>query len=231
MADVVSIEHELAQLDRAAEHAVVRFDSPAPIGPRAVVLPSAFNPPTTAHLALLDLGPDEATEVALLTTRNVAKGVYGASLPHRVGMLLAAAGAGTFAVAASNAARIADQGEALRRAYPGTVFDFIVGYDTLIRLFDATYYGDMEPELESFFAHHRVIATNRGEVSAEAVAGFLREPEVRDFAACIEVCELRAEHAAVSSSQAREDFEARPSSDVVGAEVAAYIQRHRLYRR
>ena len=67
---------------------------------RVAVLPSAFNPPTIAHLHLLEqaLRVEGVTlAAAMLSTRNVAKGVVGAGLADRVGMLLAAIGRGRLA--------------------------------------------------------------------------------------------------------------------------------------
>lgn len=230
MHDLGAIERDIARLDQADGFRVHLFALPRPIGPRAAVLPSAYNPPTRAHLALLDLTPDEAIPLALLTTRNVSKGVFGASLPHRVGMLLAAHDRRGFAVGASNAARISDQGAALRAVYPATRFDFIAGYDTLIRLFDPRYYQDMPRELDDFFSRHHVITANRGEADTDDIAVFLEQPQVRDYAAAITVRELPPECADISSTRAREDFEDEPASPTVDAPVAEYIRQHGLYR-
>src|SRR5690606_30050650 len=93
-------------------------------------------------------------------------------------------------VLASNAARIMDQGRALRAAYPGAAFDFVVGFDTLVRVFEPRYYDDMVRELNPFFRDHRLIATNRGELSVEDVEEFLNRNIVRDFAERIVVCEI-----------------------------------------
>jgi nicotinic acid mononucleotide adenylyltransferase len=208
---------------------VARFDELGPLGVRVAVLPSAFNPPTRAHFALLHVAGPDATPAALLTTRNVDKGIDGARLSDRVGMLLAAAPDEGYAVLASNAARLADQGEALRGEFPGTAFDFIVGYDTLIRLFDTKYYTDMARELDEFFAHHRVIAANRGDATLDVVHEFLEQPLVRDYRAAIEPVELHEEPARLSSTQARGEFSERQLSPVVHPRVARYIREHGLY--
>src|SRR6185437_10745724 len=121
-------------------------------------------PPTLAHLHLLEtaaaLEPG-GRPAALLSTRNVAKGVFGAALADRVGMLLAMhAIHPALGVLATNAARLVEQARALRAEFEDAQFDFVVGHDTLVRLFDAVYYTDMQAGLGEFFAHHRVIATN-----------------------------------------------------------------------
>lgn len=231
------IEARLIALDTAERPVVERFDAPVPLRGRVAVLPSAFNPPTAAHLALLEAGRavGAGTSAAMLSTRNVAKGLDGASLLQRVEMLLAIAEArGGPAVLAVNAARIADQGEALRRHFPDAAFDFVVGFDTLVRLFDPRYYTGMARELATFFAHHRVIAANRGEHSASHVQEYLRQPAVKPFAGRVVICEVDADHAAMSSTEARVAAATQAATEAahpaLPPEVARYIRAHRLYR-
>jgi hypothetical protein len=171
-----------------------------------------------------------AATAALLTTNNVDKSLFGAPLPHRVGMLLAAHERNDgLAVLGTNAARLVDQGEALGIEFPGVLFDFVVGFDTLIRVFDAKYYEDMPRTLERFFERHRLIATNRAQATIEAVQDYLREPLVRDFEGRIVVRELDADHARLSSTQARSAHAVGQDSGALTPEVAGYIRKHRLY--
>ena len=152
MDDLVS---RLQQLDANPEPAAVRFDAARAVC-RAVL--RLFNPPTLAHKHLLESArairelanpPSPATEgsrergpgseglIALLTTKNVDKGLHGASLADRIGMLLALESElPGLAVVASNQARIIDQAEALTRSFAGLEsLAFVVGFDTLERLF------------------------------------------------------------------------------------------------
>ncbi|MBI5946715.1 MAG: hypothetical protein HY875_01080 [Chloroflexi bacterium] len=223
------IARQLARLDAATGPAAERFDTGPAFAGRVAVLPSAFNPPTVAHFALLDAAcADGGTRAAMLSTKNVAKTVHGASLSERVEMLLAAGE--DVAVLAVNAARLADQGVALRAAFPGVAFDFVVGYDTLVRLFDRQYYGSMEEELAEFFAHHRVIAANRGDDTIEALLALLCEDPARQFADRVVAVEVHEGHATVSSSAAREAAGRGEHHETVPAGVAAYIRAHGLYR-
>ncbi len=129
----------LERLDAAARPAAERFDAGGPLGRTAAVLPSAFNPPTHAHQHLLERALETfgiSSAIALLTTRNVDKGLHGAPLADRVGMLLALGEAFPgLAVMAANQARIIDQAVALALLLPGVELDFVVGFDTLERLF------------------------------------------------------------------------------------------------
>ena len=228
-----TLRERLEALAAMEAPAVSRFDSgEAPRGGWAV-LPSAFNPPTRAHLRLLDLAEAVAGVeggAALLTTRNVAKGIEGAALEDRIGMLLATrASRPGLAVLAANQARIVDQAAALRATWPEATFDFVLGHDTLVRLFDQRYYGgSMETELDPFFERHRVIAANRGEVTIEEMGDWVAERAGR-YADRIVTVALDQEHGGMASSDARAVIEAGRESDDLPAEVAAYIRERGLY--
>ncbi|MDZ7729470.1 MAG: hypothetical protein U5Q44_15450 [Dehalococcoidia bacterium] len=228
------VEEALRALELAESHRVHRLDPGSDFTGRVAVLPSAFNPPTEAHLRLLDLALEEddvSASSALLSTRNVDKGLYGAGLVHRVGMLLTLRRAGEdVAVLASNAARISDQARALREEHPGVGFDFIVGYDTLVRVFDPRYYDDMARELERFFAHHRLFAANRDTATVDEVRRYLESPAARDFAERIIVKELEPASARRSSTAARSAVSERGMPEGVPPEVESYIAEHGLYR-
>ncbi len=232
LADVAAA---LARLERFPVGAALRVDWPAPLIGHHVVLPAAFNPPTYAHLRLLQRAAEVAGgagTVALLTSRNVDKDVEGATIPHRVGMLLAlAARHAGLAVVVANVARIVDQAAVLRRAYPLASFDFVLGYDTLVRLFERRYYpeGGMEEALDSFFLQHRVLATNRGLPGDEQVREFLAHLPER-YAARIVPFRLDEGVAAISSTEARVRAARREPPTGVPPEVRRYIFRHRLYR-
>ncbi len=211
----------------------LRFDSAEGLTGRWAALPSAFNPPTRAHLRLLELAMEVegvAGSAALLTTRNVAKGVEGASLADRVGMLLAARAARPgLAVLVANQARIIDQAAALRRAWPAADFDFVLGYDTLVRLFDERYYArDMDRELAPFFKRHRVIAANRGKAPIGEVREWIGE-RAGAYADRIVTVALDEQHRRIASSEARARIAAGEEGDDLPDEVLAYIRKRGLY--
>ncbi|MCY3506822.1 MAG: nicotinate-nicotinamide nucleotide adenylyltransferase [Chloroflexi bacterium] len=229
-----TIEERLAELAGSEAPAVTRFDAGEGLRGGWAVLPSAFNPPTRAHLRLLDLAQGVVGVTggaALLTTRNVAKGVEGASLEDRIGMLLAARESRSgLAVLGANQARIVDQAAGLRDAWPEASFDFVLGYDTLIRLFDEQYYdGPMEVVLDPFFERHRVIAANRGEVTPGAMREWVAEQASR-YADRIITMALDEEHGRISSSEIRARIEAGEGSDDLPEGVADYIRERGLYK-
>lgn len=228
------LESALYSLDADPQPTALRFDVGPPLAGRVAVLPAAYNPPTLAHLHLLQLAaaePGFATAAALLSTRNVDKGVHGASISQRIEMLLLLASEPGFAVLATNQARLVDQSRALSRAFPGIDFDFVVGYDTLVRVFEERYYTHMPAELEAFFSDHQLIATNRAAHSLAEVSRFVAEhPLARAHRDRILIRELDDHPASLSSTAAREHAAQGIESTHLPARVVAYIREHALYR-
>ena len=228
------LESQLQSLHDDPQPTALRFDGGPPLSGRVAVLPAAYNPPTLAHHHLLQLAlsdPEITTGAALLSTRNVDKGVHGASLPQRIEMLQLLASESGIAVLATNQARLADQSRALSRSFPGGNFDFVVGYDTLVRVFDERYYTDMPSELEAFFADHRLFATNRAAHSVTDVSRFVAEhPLAHTHRDRILIRELDDHPASLSSTAAREHAAQGIESTHLLAPVAAYIREHGLYR-
>ncbi len=183
--------------------------SQAPIGRRLGVLSSAFNPLTSAHVRMARLAIQEyrLAEVMLeLSKVNVDKRVYGASLAERLWMLERfVEGRPRFSVAMCSHARFIDKARAIRAAVADDIdLYFIVGYDTLVRVFDPKYYHNLSAELGELFDQSQFIAANRGEHSLADVEEFLEQPAYRSFANKIHLIELDAFHAGLSSSQVRE---------------------------
>lgn len=223
----------LSELDATPAPAVARFDSGGPFRGRLAFLPSAYNPPTLAHVRLLEsaLEVDGVRHVAaMLTTRNVAKDVFGASLHDRVAMLLELHHERPeLAVLAANAARIIDQASALSAAFGDVGVDAIVGFDTLERLFDPRYYDDMERELAPFFERHRVIAANRGNFRVTDVEAWVHA-NAGVFAGRILVREIQAYPASLSSTLVRGSVAAGVDDLSVSPAVRRYIEQRGLYR-
>jgi nicotinic acid mononucleotide adenylyltransferase len=224
----------LIQLASTSEPLAGRFDDGPPLSGRVAVLPAAFNPPTLAHAHLLALAarePDVDGAGALLTTRNVDKDLHGATFEQRLEMLLALAATQPLAVLATNQARLADQSLALVRSLPGVTFDFVVGYDTLVRLFDDRYYTDMSAELAPFFARHRLIATNRAQHSVAEVERFVRaHPQAAKHADRILIRAIDDAPASYSSTASRDHAATGADLAQLPPPVAEYIRSNQLYR-
>ena len=229
------LTRRIDRLHGVEQPSLLRLDEGHPFSSRLAVLPSAFNPPTLAHLELLRAAaasPGVGSVAAMLTTRNVAKGLVGASLAHRARMLLELGYRDVgLPVLITNQSRIADQARLLADDTADVEIDVIVGYDTLIRVFDEQYYTSMADELELFFRAHRLIAANRANDGLPEIAKFLERPEVAPFAGRIVACAI-AEHAVdVSSTAARDAVASGREATDLAPEIREYIREHGLYRR
>ena len=175
---------------------------------RLLCLSASFNPLTVAHVRLIQeashvFPPDEV--LLLLARANVDKEVIGFPLQRRLRLLLRFGESHPqFSVAACSHGRFVDKAEAIRSHYPeGTRLAFIVGFDTLIRLFDPKYYADRDASVSALFVKSEFIAANRAPDPPEAVASFLARRETAPFANRIRLIQLPAEIAGVSATQVR----------------------------
>ena len=171
-------------------------------------LSASFNPLTVAHVRLIQEAarpapPDEV--LLLLAKANVDKGTGGFPLETRLALLgRYVESRPSFSVAASSHGRFIDKAEAILPHYPmGTRLSFILGFDTLIRLFDAKYYTDRVAALVALFAGCECIVANRAPDPPEAIDAFLARPDVAPHARCIRVIRLPEEIASVSATAVR----------------------------
>jgi len=202
--------------------------APAGIGKRAghlLCLSASFNPLTVAHIWLIQeatgiFSPDEV--LLVLARTNVDKPVEGFPLERRLSLLARfVEPRPTFSVAACSHGRFVDKTEAIQHHYPAeTRLAFILGFDTLVRLFDPKYYADPNTSLSALFDASEFIAANRAPESPEAVASFLARPEVMPYAHRIRMIRLPPEIAAMSATEVRDRLErGEPVTDLVPPEI------------
>lgn len=192
-------------------------------------LSASFNPLTVAHVWLIQeasriFSPGEV--LLLLARANVDKTVTGFPLERRLSLLARFAETRpTFSVAACSHGRFVDKAEAIRPHYPaGTRLAFIVGFDTLVRLFDPKYYADRDASLSALFGASEFIAANRAPDPPEAVTAFLARPDVVPFAHRIRVIQLPPEIAAISATGVRTRLARGESiSDLVPPEIQSLM--------
>jgi nicotinic acid mononucleotide adenylyltransferase len=175
---------------------------------RLLCLSASFNPLTVAHVWLVREAsrlapPDEV--LLLLAKANVDKEAEGFPLGRRLTLLRRYAESHpTFSVAAVSHGRFVDKAQAILPHYPqGTRLSFILGFDTLIRLFDPKYYADRDASLTTLFAACDFVVANRVPDPPEAVASFLARPDVAPYAPRIQVIRLPEEIAAISATAIR----------------------------
>jgi nicotinic acid mononucleotide adenylyltransferase len=162
----------------------------------------------------------------------VDKNVTGAPLHERLMMLQRLAlSRDWLSIAAATHGRFLDKAMAFHALYPEVALVFIVGTDTLVRVFDGKYYADRERELSALFRVCAFACANRGKEGHDVTDRLLAEPENQAFADRVWPFALDDYHAALSSTQARELL-ATGARNIpqVPDEVRAYILERGLYR-
>lgn len=205
-------ERVISALDPASGPSarLVDTNGPDPTEGPVLILDASFNPPTVAHQAMIDRGRrvvNASRAVMALSRENVDKAVFGASLGERLAMMAALAAAmQDVKVAACSHARFIDKARALAPLFPGGRLVFAIGYDTLIRLFDAKYYDDVEADLKALFDVADILAANRGDSDAEAIDTYMRHPSRVQYRPHVTALSLSPRFSSVSSSEVRDSL-------------------------
>lgn len=141
---------------------------------RLLILDSSFNPPTKAHASLLSkalaskpLGYFDAS-LLLFSANNVDKKLTGASVLQRAQMmeLMAQSFDQEVAVGFTPFGKFVDKAQAIQSWFKTPVeLYFILGYDTITRLFDPKYYSpvSVKEALAPFFKTCHLICADRGD--------------------------------------------------------------------
>ncbi|CAG8490530.1 13094_t:CDS:2 [Ambispora gerdemannii] len=186
---------------------------------RIAVLDSSFNPPTKAHLQLLLKSVNtHASQVdRILMMESLAYEIHDKYSKEAVSPAIAHT-LQNIAVGITSSSRFIDKPDAISHSLssrnqpppssshssPPLTLYFIMGYDTLIRLFDPRYYTDMHKELSLFFATNYVIYANRAGFEPQEIQQFFKTNEaVQCFRHKIWRVESEESVAALSSTRVR----------------------------
>jgi nicotinate (nicotinamide) nucleotide adenylyltransferase len=167
--------------------------APRPPG-RVGLLCGAFNPITTAHLALATEAAQVVDEVVLILPRQFPhKDISGASFEQRIEMILASLPAcPEFSVAATSGGLFAQVAAECRTAYdPGTRFEFICGRDAAERFLNWDY-GDPGAVAGMMSSFSLLVASRHGHLAC---------PE--QFEAAVRPLPLPKDFGSVSSTEVR----------------------------
>jgi nicotinate-nucleotide adenylyltransferase len=172
------------------------------------VLPASFNPPTSAHEALVrEAGKVVAFDEILLVLdqRAMDKEFIEAPLEDRLLMLLVLFGDDPrISLGIATQGLFLDKVEALHQGYPrDTQLCFIVGYDTIVRVLDPMYYEARDKSLQALFSQTRFLVANRRERDERDLKELFGREENRSFAAQITPLALSPDVALISSSDVR----------------------------
>jgi nicotinic acid mononucleotide adenylyltransferase len=202
------------------------------------VLPASFNPPTSAHLALIrEAGNTVPFDEVLLIVDQQAmdKKRSGAPVEDRLLMLLALFGADArISLGIANRGRFLEKVEAIRSVYPevDTQVYFIVGYDTIVRVLDPKYYEERDKALHALFAQARFLVANREGCDERDLQALFGKEENRPFAAQVLPLMLSPALARVSSTLVRQHLaEAKSVAGLVPPALEEFLRRRGLYGR
>jgi glutamate synthase (NADPH/NADH) small chain len=200
------------------------------------VLSASFNPITNAHLEMALRAREEFSlegVLLLLTKVNVDKRLFGATLTDRALMLcLVARMYDRVWVGVSSHGRFVDKARAIRTEYPHIAISFIVGYDTLVRIFDPKYYEEPEREINDLFDKADFIVFTRGDKRIDDVIRFMDHPFRSRFTDKVRALNMPEQFAHLSSTLVRERIADQGDiSGMVPEEVRWFIERIELYSR
>ena len=193
------------------------------------IFSGSFNPLTIAHIKLVEEACKQYhldETLLLLAKSNVDKDVYGLPLAERMLILkLYAETQPNISIGVSSHGRYIDKVSALKSIYPPqTDFSFIVGYDTLVRIFDPKYYQNMHEDLQPLFSQCRLIAANREDADINAIQLFLSQTSIQPYRQHVDYLLLPDDYAEISSTDVRRRVEnGEPISHLVPPIVAEFL--------
>jgi nicotinic acid mononucleotide adenylyltransferase len=233
----MGVQALLDQLQPEAEsRAFVVPSSPPHRG--VIVFPGSFNPPTTAHIALLKQTQEfarrqqgslqlyaafskltvdkESVERPLLLDRvMLLERVLRDRLP-RVGIML------------FNRGLYVEQAEAVRRSFPRVRrILFLIGFDKIVQILDPRYYEDRDAALDELFCLAEILVAPRGNDGEQELSALLQQPQNERFAHYVHPLPFNPIYRNVSSTHIRQ--QAVGADSEVPREVRQFMRETRAY--
>jgi nicotinic acid mononucleotide adenylyltransferase len=230
------IQALLDQLNPADDpRALLVPGSPQPRGD-VIVMPGTFNPPTSAHVALLretynyirqhrsihlyaaftmHTVNKEQLERPLLLDRVLLLQNVLRRLPH-TGILLI------------NQGLYVEQAQGIRQSFPAVrhLF-FLMGYDKILQVLDHRYYKDRDASLSQLFALTQLLVVPRGNAGEQELNALLQQPQNEPFARFIHLVPFSHQYRDVSSTRVREGHQLGGLD--TPREVKAFMRKTRAY--
>ncbi|KAF7727982.1 hypothetical protein EC973_006747 [Apophysomyces ossiformis] len=218
---------------------------------RLLVLDSSFNPPTKAHAALLTTAisqyPPDHFDASLLlfSLRNVDKKLTGSTSLQRAQMMELMArqlqtkesqALRTIAVGLTSHGRFVDKAvhinKYFQQHFPTLQLEmyFLMGYDTVTRLFNPMYYSEtLEMALDPFFKQCYLVCADRGGFDSSEVEEFWAGP-VKAYADKIKRVSLGESLASLSSTAARSAVKNDQNLDnLLDKDILDFIHEEQIY--
>jgi nicotinic acid mononucleotide adenylyltransferase len=234
------LRHLQSLLDQLQPEAESRaFIAPGSPQPRngVIVFPGSFNPPTTAHLALLKQARQFVREheplslYAAFSKRTVDKeAVERPLLLDRIMLLdlvlrrhIAHTGIMLF-----NRGLYVEEAQAIRRSFPRVKrIVFLLGFDKIVQILDPRYYKDRDASLSELFRLAELLVAPRGNDGEQELSDLLHQEQNKRFAHSIHSLPFTSAYRTISSSDIRQGVAG--SDQDVPQEVRQFIRRTRAY--
>ncbi|GAC1459133.1 MAG: hypothetical protein PVS3B3_03180 [Ktedonobacteraceae bacterium] len=211
------LKHIQALLDQlnpdAAPQALFVPGSPVPQA-NIIVFPGSFNPPTNAHVALLQQARlfahahQPAYLYAAISKRTVDKEkVERPTLLDRIDLLdrVLHTYLQDIGIMLFNRGLYVEQAQAVRIAFPRVqrIF-FLLGFDKIVQIFDPHYYEERDTSLVALFNLAELLVAPRGDNGAKELDALLHRPENQRFTHYIHLLPLDAQYRHMSSTLIRQ---------------------------
>ena len=226
----------------APAQAVITPGSPEPQG-QIIVFPGSFNPPTTAHLAMLgqarqfarqqvSLGEEmrlyaamskhivdkERVERPLLLDRIMLMETLLQDRSPRTGIML------------FNRGLYVEQAEGVRASFPGVKkLYFLLGFDKIVQILDPRYYENRDVALHQLFALAELLVAPRGQDGPGVLKELLEQPHNQPFARYIHTLPLDTTYRDISSSRIRQHSSDNEYTQDTPQGVRQFMQETRAY--
>jgi nicotinic acid mononucleotide adenylyltransferase len=234
-----SVQALLDQLDPAGPpRALVVPGSPRPRG-NIIVFTGSFNPPTTAHIALMkqaqsfmrSRGPGHL--YAAMSKHTVDKeNVERPTLLDRIVLLqtlvrrrLAHAGVMLF-----NRGLYVEQAEGIRSSFSGVRrILFLIGFDKIVQILDPHYYDDRDAALRELFNLAELLVAPRGDSGERELNELLQRPQNQQFAHYIHALPFNSAYRDISSTHVRQGARKGMNMHDVPREVRQFMSETLAY--
>jgi len=198
-------------------------------------LTGSFNPPTSAHLALIAAACEQAAldEVFFATSRTIVdkEGVTRALMEDRLLLMdLIAGERPQHGVLLFTSGLYYGQVQELRAIAAGTARIFcIIGYDKLVQIFDPRYYQDRDAALQQLFSATTLLVAPRHQRTEDDVTALLATPDNRQFRDAVRLIRLPPAYLEQSSTAVRTAVAAGHLPADIPPVVAAFIRETGAY--
>ncbi|GAC1648372.1 MAG: hypothetical protein NVS4B12_16700 [Ktedonobacteraceae bacterium] len=187
--------------------------SPSPHA-NIIVFPGSFNPPTNAHIALLQQARlfahdyEPASLYAAISKRTVDKEkVERPTLLDRIDLLntMLRRRLRDTGIIVFNRGLYVEQAQAIRTSFPNVqrIF-FLLGFDKIVQIFDPHYYEDRTASLVALFNLAELLVAPRGNDGEKELHALIHRPENERFAQYVHPLTFGMQYRNMSSTRIRQ---------------------------